>query len=62
MAVSLLLRAILLFVSAAPVFMPEIMLVLDVTIPCSRLSDGKVKFHQRGMPKRKFVSVEKAEA
>jgi len=26
------------------------------------LSDGKVKFQQRGMPKRKFVSVEKAEA
>ena len=25
------------------------------------LSDGKVKFQQRGMPKRKFVSVEKAE-
>jgi len=23
------------------------------------LSDGKVKFQQRGMPKRKFVSVEK---
>jgi large subunit ribosomal protein L27 len=26
------------------------------------LSDGKVKFQHRGMPKRKFVSVEKAEA
>jgi large subunit ribosomal protein L27 len=26
------------------------------------LSDGKVKFQQRGMPKRKFVSVEKAES
>jgi len=26
------------------------------------LTDGKVKFQQRGMPKRKFVSVEKAEA
>ena len=26
------------------------------------LADGKVKFQQRGMPKRKFVSVEKAEA
>jgi len=26
------------------------------------LTDGKVKFRQRGMPKRKFVSVEKAEA
>jgi large subunit ribosomal protein L27 len=26
------------------------------------LVDGKVKFQQRGMPKRKFVSVEKAEA
>jgi large subunit ribosomal protein L27 len=25
------------------------------------LSEGKVKFQQRGMPKRKFVSVEKAE-
>jgi len=25
------------------------------------LSDGKVKFQQRGMPKRKYVSVEKAE-
>ena len=24
------------------------------------LSDGKVKFQQRGMPKRKYVSVEKA--
>ena len=24
------------------------------------LSDGKVKFQERGMPKRKFVSVEKA--
>lgn len=24
------------------------------------LSDGKVKFQNRGMPKRKFVSVEKA--
>ncbi len=26
------------------------------------LTDGKVKFQQRGLPKRKFVSVEKAEA
>ncbi len=26
------------------------------------LSDGKVKFQQRGLPKRKYVSVEKAEA
>ena len=26
------------------------------------LTDGKVKFQQRGMPKRKFVSVEKADA
>jgi large subunit ribosomal protein L27 len=26
------------------------------------LVDGKVKFQQRGLPKRKFVSVEKAEA
>jgi len=26
------------------------------------LSDGKVKFQQRGLPKRKFVSVEKAES
>lgn len=26
------------------------------------LVDGKVKFQHRGMPKRKFVSVEKAEA
>jgi large subunit ribosomal protein L27 len=26
------------------------------------LVDGKVKFQHRGLPKRKFVSVEKAEA
>ncbi|RLC96676.1 MAG: 50S ribosomal protein L27 [Chloroflexi bacterium] len=26
------------------------------------LSEGKVKFQQRGLPKRKFVSVEKAGA